>query len=201
MLLVLEIIEIFSGLGSDKILWSYAFWNEVYYYTNNNFKRPKLMGMIILLSASAYFIIFWIWPSKVLITGLFQDCSKRFRPWIISMLGQSFLLVVFYFLVLPTRFYFIIHCYWLLIIVIVLSPQIIVWIVAIQNRTQEEEENLRRRRRPPVVTHPVSGKINADLPPSYNEVLEGDLPRYETISEKTREKVKYIYIEKNEWQN
>ena len=65
---------------------------------------------------------------------------------------------------------------------------------------QENEEG--KRRRPPVVTMeetlakqpPVDGEAGADLPPSYTEVLDGDLPRYETISEKTREKVKYIYI-------
>ena len=50
------------------------------------------------------------------------------------------------------------------------------------------------RRRPPEVTHPVSGKINADLPPSYTEVQEDGLPGYDTVSEKTRKEVKYKLI-------
>ena len=52
---------------------------------------------------------------------------------------------------------------------------------------------------PPVdeVTHekenqpPVDGEAGADLPPSYTDVEEGDLPGYDTISEKTRKEVKY----------
>ena len=50
---------------------------------------------------------------------------------------------------------------------------------------------------PPVaeVTHekerqpPVDSEAGADLPPSYTEVEEGDLPWYNTISEKTRNEV------------
>ena len=39
--------------------------------------------------------------------------------------------------------------------------------------------------------HPVDSEAGADLPPSYAEVQEGDLPGYDTISEKTRKEVKY----------
>ena len=65
---------------------------------------------------------------------------------------------------------------------------------------QEQENEEEKRRRPPVVTMgetlakhqlPVDGEAGADLPPSYTEVQEGDLPGYDTISEKTRKEVKY----------
>ena len=55
---------------------------------------------------------------------------------------------------------------------------------------------------PPVaeVTHekerqsPVDdSEAGANLPPSYTEVQEGDLPGYNTISEKTRNEVNFIY--------
>ena len=60
-------------------------------------------------------------------------------------------------------------------------------------RAREDKEDL------PVdeVTHekenqpPVDGEAGADLPPSYADVEEGDLPGYDTISEKTRKEVKY----------
>ena len=39
--------------------------------------------------------------------------------------------------------------------------------------------------------HPVDSEAGADLPPSYAEVQEDDLPGYDTISEKTRKEVKY----------
>ena len=68
---------------------------------------------------------------------------------------------------------------------------------------QENEEE--KRRRPPVVTMeeiherqpPVDGEAGADLPPSYTEVQEGDLPRYDTIPEKTRREVKYKIMLEN----
>ena len=37
----------------------------------------------------------------------------------------------------------------------------------------------------------------ADLPPSYTEVQECDLPRYDTIPEKTRQEVKYKIMLEN----
>ena len=60
-------------------------------------------------------------------------------------------------------------------------------------RAREDKED------PPLdeVTHekerqpPVDGEAGADLPPSYTEVEEGCLPGYASISEKTRNEVKY----------
>ena len=68
---------------------------------------------------------------------------------------------------------------------------------------QENEE--KKRRRPPVVTMeetherqpPGDGEAGADLPPSYTEVQECDLPRYDTIPEKTRQEVKYKIMLEN----
>ena len=68
---------------------------------------------------------------------------------------------------------------------------------------QENEE--KKRRRPPVVTMeetherqpPGDGEAGADLPPSYTEVQECDLPRYDTIPEKTRREVKYKIMLEN----
>ena len=44
---------------------------------------------------------------------------------------------------------------------------------------------------------PVDGEAGADLPPSYTEVQECDLPRYDTIPEKTRQEVKYKIMLEN----
>ena len=116
-----------------------------------NDKYLKWRALIILPTVSAYFIIFWIWPSKVLLTGLIKDCSKKCKLWIISMLGQSFLVFVLYFfdLYLSSWNLIFIRCifgkyiidrdiidqylehYWWVIILMVLVPQIIVWRVAI----------------------------------------------------------------------
>ena len=67
------------------------------------------------------------------------------------------------------------------------------------------QENEEEKKRPPVVTMektherqpPVDGEAGADLPPSYTEVQEGDLPRYDTIPEKTRREVKYKIMLEN----
>ena len=118
----------------------------------NTDKLRKWRGLTILLTAIAYFSIFWIYPSKALLTGLIKDCTKKFKPWIISMLGQSILVFVLFFVVLPlfsweriyirclfgnyvidqNFIYRYIEHYWWLIILIVLVPQMIVWTVAIK---------------------------------------------------------------------
>ena len=60
-------------------------------------------------------------------------------------------------------------------------------------RAQEDKEDMSVDE----VTHekenqpPVDSDAGADLPPSYTDVEEGDLPGYDTISEKTRKEVKY----------
>ena len=116
----------------------------------NTDKLRKWRGLTILLTAIAYFSIFWIYPSKALLTGLIKDCTKKFKPWIISMLGQSFLVFVFFFagssswdriyircifdkyIIEQYKIYRYIEHYWWLIILIVLVPQMIVWTVAIK---------------------------------------------------------------------
>ena len=144
-LLVLEIINVISGL------------HPIYpYYTKYNLEEKKLyelMGIMFLLTV--YIIIFWIWPSHVLLTGLRTGCSKKLKPWILSMLFQSLILFVFFFwppnwllqkiqtldsipaikalyifgslvLMAGSGWFF----WWLALILIVLLPQIFVWTVA-----------------------------------------------------------------------
>ena len=145
-LLVLEIINVICSLHSD---------DDEYYYTKYNVeekKSHKLMGTMFLLTV--YIIIFWIWPSHVFLTGLRTGCSKKLKPWILSMLFQSligclmffywspyWLLVCIAFRILIVNFVcFLLHILissgygWffglLAVILIVLLPQILVWTAA-----------------------------------------------------------------------
>ena len=124
----MEIINVISDLHPDD--------DDEYYYTKYNVeekKSHKLMGIIFLLTA--YIIILWIWPSHVLLTGLRTDCYKKFIPWILSMLFQSLILLVFCCLQFLELLWLVFVFGWfgcfglLAVILIVLVPQILVWTV------------------------------------------------------------------------
>ena len=126
----MEIINVNSGLHPD---------DDEYYYTKYDVEKKKshkLMGIIFLLTA--YIIIFWIWPSHVLLTGLRTGCYKKFKPWILSMLFQSLILLVFFCLKSVVWYWLVFVCFgWFgcfgllaLILIIVLVPQILVCTVA-----------------------------------------------------------------------
>ena len=67
----------------------------------------------------------------------------------------------------------------------------IIFLYTRHNMASAQENEEKKRRRPPVVTMeetherqpPGDGEAGADLPPSYTEVQEYDLPRYDTIPE------------------
>ena len=134
--LVLEIINVISGLHPDDDEYYYTKYDQVLIFLEYDVeekKSHKLMGIMLLLTA--YIIIFWIWPSHVLLTGIRTDCYKKFIPWILSMLFQS-LILFFYIYLQGGQLLWLVFvfgwfgCFGLLAVILILQvSQILVWTV------------------------------------------------------------------------